>query len=491
MEPDTTTPNMNRRTAHAGPAGPSVEYHAQSPTDRSIIRPFPAAISALKQHTFTNVADFPSAARVAAELHIRTRQIVDAADISNLQAARDSLHPVDHYLAYISTLHATLAAVERDSPLLASLLADFRKLVRQTDAHCARAVPERWIGTARHAVRLALNDPATTRALSLVNVLREASDKLCTQADEIVPLHADYLAVCLHAKCYRVAAQWIHQQRRLHVDVTSGLEGTDVHLVYYYSALVLIGRKEFRAALQKCRLALAVPAPSPGLFINAAVQTYKTYILLHLLVVGTPPQTLKLTSYQSGAFRKTLSEYEELAHSYGMRDMAQVQQLIESNRGLFQAQGNLGIVKQLVESLFQKLVCRLSNSYVTITLQDMANKVGVASGENAHNMLVQMVDAKRVNARIDERTNVVRLMDDEVLDEEELARKISSSSMTQCLDIMTRIQRFREVMDSDPEYIRRDMSHQQSRKSATSAPFSGGATAMPMGGTEIEAEFMR
>lgn len=497
MEPDTIDASQNAvvnaasNSATNSASTPQSQPNAQGTVDRHSIRSFSSAVTALKRHSLENVTDFPAAVLTAVELHAHTHEIINTADISNLQAARDPLHPVEHYLAYVATLHATFAVVEPDSPVLSSLFADFRNLVQSTDPKWARAVPERWIGTARHVVRLALDVADTARALSLIQAVRAASDKLCAQPDELVALHADFLALCLHAKCYRVASQWISEHRRFHVDVASGLHATDVHLVYYYSALVLVGRKEFRAALQKCRLALTVPAPSPGPFFAAAINTYKMYILLHLLVAGTSPPPPKFTSYQSGSLRKAVSLYEELAVAYEVMDMAQLQQIIESNRCVFEKQGNLGIVKQLVESLFQKLISRLSNSYVTMTLKDVASKVGLSSEDNVHDVMVQMVDAKRLNASIDERENIVQLMDNDVLDEEQLSEEVSAIGMTQCLDIMTRIQRFREIMNADPEYIKRDMRDQGSRKGVGASSFAAGASALSMGVTELEAEFMR
>lgn len=490
MEPDMIVPNVGVG-AEASSAVRSGQVNSQNLLDRFAIHSFSTAIAALRQHTFKGVTDFRSAKRAAVDLHARTHEIVNTADISNLQAARDSLHPIDHYLAYISTLHATFAVVERDSPILSTLLADFRTLVRQTDARWARALPERWIGTARHVVRLAVDTPNPSRALSLVTTIREAADKLCTQEDELVSLHTDFLALCLHAKCFRVASKWIAQKPRLHVDASSGLQATDVHLMYYYSALVLIGRKDFRNALQKCRLALAVPAPSPGPFFAAAVKTYKLYILLHLFVVGTMAPALKIMSYQPGSMRKAVSEYDELAVAYESLDMGQMQQVIESNRGVFEKQGNLGIVKQLAESLFQKQICRLSNSYVTMTLRDIAGRVGLNDEDSTHQLLLEMVYAKRVNVHIDAREKVVRLVDTDLFDEDQLCNQVSSLGMSHCLDIMTRIQRFREVMDCDPDYVKRDMTEQHGRKTTTATPFAAAASAIPRGVTELEAEYMR
>lgn len=489
MEPDTISPNemtppfgtrSNRRSAV--PSIPS----------SMIIHSFSAAVNALKQHTFRNVVDFESAANMAAELYARTYEVVNKADISNLQAVHSTLNPSDNFLAYMSTLHASLASLEHDSPHVPILLTAFRNVVHQSDPSWARAVAERWVGSARHAARLAIETSGASRALSLVQTMRLASDKLCVEADELVPTHADFLALCLHAKYYRVAADWIRRQRRLYVDpFRSKLQGSDVHLIYHYSTLVLIGVKDFRGALQTSRLAFAVPVSSPGTFFSVATQTYRLFILLHVLATGKNPATLKFMSYQGSSLRKAASEYIELASAYEKYDMEKMRQLIESNRDAYKKHGNFGIVKQLFESFLKRLVSRLSDCYVTMTLNDVADKVGLNSEENAHRLLMEMIESRQLSALIDERTKVVKLIDRDALDEEHLTTQISSSSMTQCLEIISRLQNFREEVECDPDYIKKDLAGHNQRKQGSANLGSFAVGSASLGVAEIEAESMR
>lgn len=491
MEPDTINPNEVTLPYEARSNRHST---AQNIPPSMIINSFSAAMNVLKQHTFRNVVDFESAANMAAELYARTYEVVTKADISNLQAAHSTLSPSDDFLAYMSTLHASLASIEHDSPHVPILLTAFRNVVHQSDASWAIAVAERWVGTARHAVRLAIETPGSLCALSLGQTLRVASDKLCSETDELVPIHADFLALCLHAKYYRVAANWIRRQRRFYVDpFRSKLQATDVHLIYHYSTLVLIGIKDYRGALQTCRLAFAVSAPSPGIFFTVATQTYRLYILLHAFVTGKAPTTLKFMSYQGGSMRKVASEYIELACAYEKHDMEKMRQLIESNRESFAKHGHLGIVKQLLDSFLKRLVSRLSDCYVTMTLGEIAEKVGLNSEEDAHRLLLEMIESNQLSALIDERSKVVQLIDRDARDEEHLTTQMSSSSMTHCLEIISRLQRFREDVECDPEYVKKGLAGHNQRKQNPSNPglFATASTGVSLGVTEIEAESLR
>lgn len=470
----------------SGPSG-SGDYPHDNRQSPSGIVSFNEAISALRQHTFKNINDFQGACRAARDIHYDTFMTINSADISNLQAARDQLHHSDDYLAYISTLHASLAAVEPDSPLLGRLIAEYEKLVADTPREWARAVPDRWVGVSRHAARLAIERHDIQLALSLVKPLREAAAKLAPGLDFLVPIQADLLAVCLEARCYKLAASWIRSHRRLQVDVAdTALTGTDVHLIHHYSAMIYIGVKDFRAALQCCRLALAVPSPSPGPFYDVAVSTFKLFILLHLLVTGKSPSPLKFSSYQAPRLRKTASEYMELAYAYDKRDLIQLRQVFQSNRDLFEKQGNIGLVKQVVNSLSKELIIRLTNSFVTMTMEDLANRAGLANEAEAQAMIVEMIRSNKINASIDDRKGVVRLMENDMADEESISRNLSSGYMNDCVNIVQRIEAFRESMEVDPNYIIKEWSH-RGRRGPSRGAFGGGNSRLD----GFEAEFMR
>lgn len=435
------------------------------PSARGTIRSFSEALAVLKAHTFqTN--DLAAAARNALSLHARTFEVVNIADISNLQAARASLHPANNFLAYISTLHAALAVVEHDSPLVPALLSDWRALVSSIDPNWARGAHLRWVGAVRHVARLAIDSTDPCRALSLVRPLHDAAEKLATRPDALVPIQADFLAVCLQAKTYSLAAQWIRKHRRLYADVsTSGVSASDVHLIYHYAALVLIGVKDFRAALQSCRLALAVPAPTPGAFFNVAMCTFRTFVLVHLLVTGKSPPPLKFSSYPSGGMRKFGSEYMELAYAFEKLDIAQTRQIYESNVDLFEKHGTHGLVKQVMASLSKQSILRLADSYVTLRLEDVASKAGLESEEAAHAALLEMIEAKKINACIDEREKMVRLLDNDLVQEERIAAHVSNACMSHCLEIVRRIEDFRENLECDPDFVSRELAGQQQQQS--------------------------
>lgn len=436
---------------------------------------FSEAVAALRQHTFKNTTDFRAACLTARSIHQDTFVTINNADISNLQAARDQLHHSEDFLAYISLLHASLAAIESDSPLRGDLIAEYRQVVSNTRREWAAAVPQRWVGISRHAARLAIETHDIQLALSLISPLRESAEKLAPAPDYLVPTHADFLAVCLEAKCYKLAASWIRSHRRLRVDVdNTALAGTDVHLTQHYSAMIFIGVKDYRAALQCCRLALTVPAPNPGPFHEVAVSTFKLFVLLHLLVTAVAPPNLKFSSYQPQRLRKEVTEAMELASAYEKKDMTQMRQVFESNWDCFDKQGILGFVKQVMSSLSKEILVQLTKYFTTMTMADVACRAGLADEDEAHVTIIELLRSGRINASINEQTGIVRFLENDTANEERIASELSSSHMDNCVNIVQRTEAFRESMEADPSFILEWPSNRGRRTNTGGSPFPGG-----------------
>lgn len=496
----------------------------------SQIRSFSSAIAAVKQHTFRDVTDFESAANLASDLYTRTHEVINTSDLNNLQTVHSTLNATDNFLAYILTLHASLANIQHDSPLLPTLFQNLTTLVNNTDSKWVRAVPQPWIGSFRHAVRLVIDNSQHRRqqsvGLSLVAVLLKACQRLAKEDDELVPLHADYLALCIHTKYYRHAVHWIRQCRRLHIDPRiTKLEASDVHLIYHYSTWILTAIKDYTSAFQTCRLALVVPAPSPGSFFTIALQTYKLYLLLHVLShsattlsssnskhphiykgIGMPSSSssssgsmvstscipqLKNSSYQTGTFRKLTSEYIELLLAFDKNDGRLMRQLIESNKEIYIRNEMMGLVKQVMNALHRKLILKLSKSYITLTLKQVADKVGLRNEQDVENLILKMIKDKIFIARIDQRSKIVTLMEEQHSIQRDNGL-VTTQYMNHCLDVVIRLQRFREGVECDPEYIRRDLASQTGRgKQSSTAARAFASSSSGFGVAEIEAEFMR
>lgn len=411
------------------------------------------------------------------------------ADFTALQSARAQLHPLEDFVPFVTTLHASLAKVSRDTPLLPHLLSELTHLVSVATPCHARQAPSQWAGACRHGARLVIESHDIPRALALIRPLRAAADILALNPECLVPIHADFLAVCLEAKCYRWAARWIRERRRDEIRQETSIMATDVHLIHHYSALVFIGVKDYRAALQSCRLALAVPSPSPGSFFQVALSTYKYFILLHLLLTGKAPTPLKFSSYQPARLRKAASEYVELAAAYERMDCSQMQQIFQSNVHLYEKHNTLGLVKQVVTALSKQLIIRLTNSFATMKLQDVATRSNLSSEEEAHAVILDMIKTGNISATIDDRKKIVMLRDNDDVNDDMLSSQLSGEYMNNCLSVVQRIEEFRQKLECDPVYVIKEMSSGNGKRQEGSGKM--GRNGRTMGSRGFDTEYMK
>jgi COP9 signalosome complex subunit 3 len=106
-------------------------------------------------------------------------------------------------------------------------------------------------------------------------------------------------------------------------------------------------------------------------------------------------QTGQLPRYTSSGlqrhFRHACAPYEELATSFQTRSLADVNKCIEQNREAYVKDGNWGLVKQATKALIRKNIQRLTQTYLTLSLQDIADNVKLKNKEEAEKILLRMV----------------------------------------------------------------------------------------------------
>ena len=68
----------------------------------------------------------------------------------------------------------------------------------------------------------------------------------------------------------------------------------------------------------------------------------------------------------------------------------------------FDGDNNMGLAKQLLEALTSRRIQRLTHTYITLSLTDIAQNVGLAGPAEAEARLVRMIDKGRIFARIDQ-----------------------------------------------------------------------------------------
>lgn len=221
----------------------------------------------------------------------------------------------------------------------------------------------------------------------------------------LTPAHAAYLRAALATghvqKAHTVAKVPVFQVQSRQ----DGMHYTDALLYFYYAGSALCAYQDWRAAVQAFTCALAFPATALSSIVVAA---YKKFVCASLLHSGS---VSPLPRHTSSTVSKTVSKhaqaYTMLAKAFQSLNDVAVGTVIAENTAAFQGDSNLGLVMQVLASLKQRRVLKLTNTFLTLSLADIAEKAELESPAAAEAELLSMIQDGKLRATIDQRVGMV------------------------------------------------------------------------------------
>nr|XP_034922478.1 COP9 signalosome complex subunit 3-like isoform X2 [Populus alba] len=166
--------------------------------------------------------------------------------------------------------------------------------------------------------------------------------------------------------------------------------------------MICIGQKHFQKALELLHNVVTAPMSS----INAiAVEAFKKYILVSL--IQNRQFSTSLPKYTSSAAQRSLKTlcqpYMEVASSYSSGKVSELKTYIQTNKEKFESDNNLGLVKQVISSMYKRNIQRLTQTYWTLSVQDIAKNVQLSSPKEAEMHVLQMIEDGEIYATINQK----------------------------------------------------------------------------------------
>jgi hypothetical protein len=127
-----------------------------------------------------------------------------------------------------------------------------------------------------------------------------------------------------------------------------------------------------------------------------------------LLAEGSVPALPKYTS--SGVTRNVKAAagpYHALETAFLARKADDLAACLASHEAAFRTDGNWGLCMQVAQALPGRLVQRLTSTYLTLPLTDLATSAGLGGPRDAEALILACVDAGQVFAKIDGRAGLV------------------------------------------------------------------------------------
>lgn len=292
-----------------------------------------------------------------------------------------------------------------------------------------------------------------------ISILRKAIYKLRLNESQLTSIHADICQLCLAAKCMKPALEFLDADiTNICVEVSGPTCGQVFDakyflLYYYYGGMVYLSLKNLDRALYFFEVAITTPAHAVS---HIMLEAYKKYILVSLLRYGRDQPIPKFASHVVTRFMKPLSQaYISLAAAFELNNITELRNVIAKNTDTYNRDFNMGLVKQVTQMLYKKNIQRLTKTFLTLSLNDVANRVGLSGVKEAEQYVLQMIEDKQIYATINQKDGMVVFLDEpEKLCGPEVLKELEDE-LAICMELNKQILSMDSEIQVNPMYVRK------------------------------------
>uniref|UniRef100_A0A8C3AT99 COP9 signalosome complex subunit 3 n=1 Tax=Cyclopterus lumpus TaxID=8103 RepID=A0A8C3AT99_CYCLU len=274
-----------------------------------------------------------------------------------------------------------------------------------------------------------------------------------------ITFYTDQLRLCLLAKCFKPVLPFLELDMMDICKENGAYEAKHFLCYYYYGGMIYTGLKNFERALYFYEQAITTPAMAVS---HIMLEAYKKYILVSLILHGKVQPLPKYTSQIVGRFIKPLSNaYHELAQIYTTNNPAELRGVVNKHTETFTRDNNTGLVKQCLSSLYKKNIQRLTKTFLTLSLQDMASRVQLSGPLEAEKYVLHMIEDGEIYASINQKDGMVCFHDNpEKYNNPAMLHKIDQE-MLKCIELDEKLKSMDQEITVNPQFVQKSMGSQE------------------------------
>eukprot|EP00794_Sanderia_malayensis_P019975 gene19975-21933_t len=367
---------------------------------------------------------------------------------SKIDAAIGALDPVQNTIGFLGILLIKIDLPNYgDFELLFTQIQQFIDLCSKDQL---QIVIEKFAHICHFVTKCLIEKQQPARGLTMLST---AIKKAQMNENQLTSIHPDLLQLCLLAKNFKPALKFLEKDiTDIHKE-NNQYDANNFLLYYYYGGMVYAALKNFESSLFFFEVAVTTPAMSVS---HIMLESYKKFILVSLLLTGKVVTLPKYTAQVVRRFLKPLSSpYNEIANAYNTHDPEQLQTVANKHQQIFQRDNNVGLVKQVLASLYKRNIQRLTKTFLTLSLSDMALRVKLQSAREAENYLLEMIEAGEIHATIDKKDDMVKFHDS--LDGHETTAMLQriDKEMRKCIQLDEKLQQMDREILVNPQFVQK------------------------------------
>ncbi|XP_041973548.1 COP9 signalosome complex subunit 3 [Aricia agestis] len=360
---------------------------------------------------------------------------------AHLNTVLETLDIQQHSLGVLAVLVAKYSVTQTDVDK-SSMVQQIQEFISNCNGEQVRFAPDLYAELCHRLTEYLVEVKQPIRG---IEILKRAIRKIQLFDSQLTSIHADLCQLCLLAKCIKPAMEF------LDTDVTGisselGGNNDSKHflLYYYYGGMIYTAMKNYDRALYFFEVAVTVPAMVVS---HIMLEAYKKYILISLILHGKIHPMPKYTSQVVCRFLKPLSfAYHELATS---------QHAAIKHRETFVRDKNMGLVNQVLSSMYKKNIQRLTKTFLTLSLSDVASRVQLSGPAQAESYILNMIEEGEIYALINQKDGMVVFLDNPEKYSSPETLSVLEQQMTSCIKLHQYIQEMDEQIQVNPQYVKK------------------------------------
>ena len=163
--------------------------------------------------------------------------------------------------------------------------------------------------------------------------------------------------------------------------------------------------QKYSRALYMLEAVVTMPAVAVS---HIMLEAYKKYLMIWLIIHGDRSQdALTFPKYTSPVVSKYIrplcAAYQDVVKAFYSSQHSELNSVLEKHQVVFAEDGNAGLVAQVVVARQKTSIKRLTKTFLTLSLEDVASRVGMNSPAEAERQLVSMIEEGSIFARISQK----------------------------------------------------------------------------------------
>jgi len=209
----------------------------------------------------------------------------------------------------------------------------------------------------------------------------------------------------------------------------------------------------------------------------------KKYVLVSLIVSGQVSPVPKFTStVVQRSLKNTCGPYQEFATAYSTHSTDDVHKCAVTHSEQFQKDGNFGLVKQSIQMLYKANIKRHTQTYLTLSLQDIADSTKMTNRAEAETVLLKMIEEQDLYATINQRDGMVAFQDDPEAYNTNKMMVHLDRQLGQIISLDKKLRTVDELIALTPNYVQKISGHERLGRFAVGDFDDSGFTDMDKGG---------